>query len=557
MYSNELNNRIIELLAPAGFTDRTESEACYQPRQLAEGAIVTRSAPSPTGFVHIGTIYMSLINKLVALQSRGVNFLRIEDTDKSREIKNGISEIVEALETFDLRPLEGVDKNGESYGDYGPYIQSQRAKIYLGYAIDLLKKGRAYVCFASPEELEANYKTQQKEKVRPGYYGKWALWRDKSEKEVGEALDANRPFVLRFRSEGSHSKRLSLEDALKGKLELPENDLDIPLIKSDEYRLPTYHLAHVVDDFLMKANIILRGDEWLPSTPLHTELCRALDIKPFRYAHFAPINIMDGASRRKLSKRKDPEADTKFFIADGYPTKAILEYLVGLANSNFEEWRINNPEKELWDFPFSFEKWAKARGALLDLKKLDDVSKNLIANMSQEEFEASIRDWAKTNNQDFLNALDEDPIYTKRVLAVEREGEQKRKDISKWSHAPEQYGYFFDSLFSSQVSASAGMELLANFSQSTVIASCQAAESAYNSKDDQAAWFEKFKAAAEKSGFATSNSTFKEKPEDYKGNLADFAKIIRVKLTARNRTPDLYYVMQALGADRVKQRLTA
>lgn len=539
MMNPELIDKIIELLAPDGFTERSESEAKYPKRLLGDGAIVTRSAPSPTGFVHIGTVYMSLINKLIALHTRGVNMLRVEDTDKKREIKDGVAKIVNALELFDLKPDEGVDKDGKSYGEYGPYLQSERGKIYLGYAVDLLKKGRAYPCFATQDELDSSYKEQQTAKVRPGYYGQWALWRDKGDAEIGKALEAGKPFVLRFRSQGSHDKRLKIDDMLKGSVELPENDLDIPLIKSDEHRLPTYHLAHVVDDSLMKTNLVVRGDEWLPNTPLHIELAEALGIMPFHYAHFTPINIMDGTSRRKLSKRKDPEADISFFLAAGYPTKAILEYLVGLANSSFEDWRKANPAKPIWDFPFSFEKWAKTRGALLDIQKLDDVSKDFIVSLSQEDYEKEMLAWAKDAAPYLSAAVAKDPTYASKVFAVEREGEKKRKDLAKWSDAPEQYGYFFDDLFKEHFATRIDKEL-SDVDAAVVTNACQAFLGNYDPKDDQATWLEKCRSAAGKVGL----------------DLRDFARIIRVKLTGKNRAPDLYTIMQVMGMSRVGQRLS-
>lgn len=555
MYTNELTERLISLLAPTGYTPRSESEQKYPARALVDGAIVTRSAPSPTGFMHIGTIYMSLINKLVALHSSGINMLRIEDTDKKREIDNGVSVIVTALNYFDLRPDEGIDDTGHSYGLYGPYMQSERGEMYLGYAVDLLKSGRAYPCFATPEELDANYKQQQIEKVRPGYYGKWALWREKSEADIVEALDSNRQFVLRFRSEGSHEKRVQFTDVLKGNMELPENDMDVPLIKSDEYRLPTYHLAHVVDDHLMQTTMILRGDEWLPSTPLHMELAGALGIKPFRYAHFAPINVMDGNSKRKLSKRKDPQADINFFLAAGYPTTAILEYLIRLANSNFEDWRIENPDKTLWEFPFSFEKWAKARGALLDMQKLDDVSKDYIATLPQDVYVTKILDWSETYAQYLVDAAGKDMDYTQRVFAVEREGDNVRKDLAKWSDAPEQYGYFYDELFGPHFATRIYGELK-DIPAEVVAAACQEFLGTYDVNDDQDTWFGKLKAAAEKTGFAVDNKAYKTSPENYKGNIADFARIIRVKLTGKNRTPDLWSIMKVMDTERISSRLS-
>jgi glutamyl-tRNA synthetase len=554
MYSKELTERIIKLLAPDNYTPREKSEARYPKRVLVDGAIVTRSAPSPTGFVHVGTISMSLINKLVALSSHGVNMLRIEDTDKRREIEHGVREIVQALEFFDLRPDEGVDDTRHSYGLYGPYMQSERADMYLGFAIELLQKGRAYPCFATAEELDKNYKDQQAAKVRPGYYGQWAMWRDRPEEDIIAALDAGTPFVLRFKSEGSHEKRLQVDDVLKGHLELPENDLDVPLIKSDEHRLPTYHLAHVVDDYLMQTTMILRGDEWLPSTPLHIELAQALDIKPFTYAHFAPISIMEGATKRKLSKRKDPEANVQYFIDAGYPAVAVLEYLVRLANSNFEDWRLENPTASIWDFPFSFEKWAKARGALLDIQKLDNVSKDIIANLPQDEYEAAVLAWANQHDKALHNALVADPVYTKKALAIEREGEQKRKDLAKWGDAPDQYGYFYDEIFKQRF-ASQIDELLKDLDQSVVAESRRIFLETYQFEDTQEEWFAKLKQSAEATGFATDHKAFKAEPEKYKGNLADFARIIRVSLTGKNRTPDLFTIMQVMGLERVDSRL--
>jgi len=556
MYSQELTTRLIELLAPNGYMSREKAEARYPKRVLVEGAIVTRSAPSPTGFMHIGTIYMSLINKLVALNTDGVNMLRIEDTDKKREIESGLREIVEALNTFNLKPDEGVNTTGHSYGLYGPYLQSERADMYLGFAVDLLQKNRAYPCFATKEDLDKNYKDQQIAKIRPGYYGKWALWRDKSEAEIKAALDADKPFVIRFRSEGSHEKRMQLPDLLKGHLELPENDLDVPLIKSDESHMPTYHMAHVVDDYLMQTTTVLRGDEWLPSTPLHVELAQALGIKPFSYAHFTPISIMDGSSKRKLSKRKDPQANVKFFVEAGYPTEAILEYLVRLANSNFEDWRDKNPSTPIWEFTFSFEKWAKARGALLDTQKLDDVSKNWIANLSQDEFVTAMLDWAKKDASYLVDAAKKDMEYASKVFAIEREGDSARKDLAKWSDAPEQYGYFFDELFTAHFATRISDELK-DLDAGIVDSSLKAFITTFDENDKQPVWFEKFKAAAEGSGFATDNKAFKQDPSAFKGNLADFAKIVRVKISGKNRTPDLYTIMKVMGDSRVRARLSS
>lgn len=345
-------DRLIALLAPNGYIARDKSETKYPERNLGDGVEVMRVPPSPTGFVHIGTIYAGLINERIAHQSNGKFILRIEDTDKKREVAGSVQQIIEAFNNFEIKYDEGPEVDGK----YGPYFQSQRGDIYLGYAIDLLQKQRAYPCFASPEELQALTKEQQSKKVRPGYYGAWALWRNKTDQEVNQALDSNKPFVLRFRSQGSHDKRIQYTDVFKGKMEVPENDLDVPLIKSDEYRLPTYHLAHVVDDYLMRVTKVFRSDEWLPSTALHVELSQALGNKPFCYGHFAPISVSDNGNKRKLSKRKDDEADVSYWLEAGYPVEAIKAYLLGLANSNFEDWYRENPDKSVDDFPISLKK---------------------------------------------------------------------------------------------------------------------------------------------------------------------------------------------------------
>ncbi len=534
---------------------RAELEARYPARSLPDDAIVTRSAPSPTGFMHIGTAYMCLLNQYLARQSGGVYMLRIEDTDKKREIEGGVALIVDALRQFDLVPDEGVDASGVSYGEYGPYLQSERKDFYLTFALELLQSGRAYPCFASAEELEANIQAQRDSKVRPGYYGKWALWRDKSDEDVQAALDAGKPFVLRFRSLGSHESRVNFTDVLKGDLSLPQNDLDVPLIKADSSGLPTYHLAHIVDDYLMKSTIILRGDEWLPSTPLHIELAEALGITSFNYAHFAPISVIDknGGGKRKLSKRKDPEADVKYWTAAGYPLEGIKAYLLGLANSNFEEWYREHPGVPLTDFTVSLDKLAASRAPLLDLAKLQDYCKDVIATLPQDEFETRLL-VAQTANPAFLRALQADPDYTHEVLSIERSGDKPRKDLAAWGEAYDHYGYFFDDCFAASFVQQIADEL-AQFDAETVAAACREFAASYDPQDEQPVWFDKLKAAATACGFATDNKAYKAQPDNFKGNVADFAKIIRVKLTGKNRTPDLWTIMRVMGAERVTTRL--
>ncbi len=513
--------------------DRSEAEQKYAERvDLAGGAEVMRVPPSPTGFVHIGTIYAGLVNERIAHQSGGVFILRIEDTDKKREVEGSTQQIIEAFQAFGLSYDEGPDRDAA----YGPYFQSQRQAIYLGYAIDLLKKGRAYPCFATPEELQAAVKDQQSKKLRPGYYGDWALWRQKSEGEISIALDAGKPFVLRFRSEGSHDKRIQFTDVFKGGMDVPENDLDVPLIKSDETRLPTYHLAHVVDDYLMRVTKVFRSDEWLPSTALHIELSQALGHEPFVYGHFAPISIIGKeGGKRKLSKRKDDEADVRYWLEAGYPVEAIKAYLLGLANSNFEDWYRANPDVPLNDFPVSLEKLAASRAPLLDMAKLEDYARDYIARLPQDEFDQQVFDHA---SPDFQQALQTDSQYTNKVLSIERSGDKPRKDLAKWVDAYEQYGYYFDELFGSDFSARIGNEL-ADYDHETIQKALLRYLSDYAYGDTAEDWLAKTRAGAEELGL----------------HMRDYTKIIRVKLTSKSRTPDLYELQQVMGEDRVNKRL--
>jgi len=544
------------LLAERDVKPRAEIEPGYPERKLAMGAEVTRFAPSPTGFVHIGAIFTAMICQYTANQSDGVYILRIEDTDKKREVEGARDLIAHQLQAFGVPADEGLQADGSIKGDYGPYLQSERADIYMAYALDLLQKGRAYPCFAGSEELQAAVKDQQSKKLRPGYYGQWALWRDRPDADVASALDANKPFVLRFRSEGSHDKRITFDDVLKGHMEVPENDLDVPLIKSDGSGLPTYHLAHVVDDYLMQSTIIFRGEEWLPSTPLHIELAQALGIKPFRYAHTPVISIIgaEGGGKRKLSKRKDPEADVAFWIKAAYPMRAIKAYLLGLLNSNFEDWYRENLDASLEDFKFSLEKLAASRSPLLDMKKLEDYAKDEIARMPQGHFNKEVLAWTDLHDRDLFEHLSKDPEYTNQVLAIERGGDKPRKDVAKWSDVPEQFGYFYDDIFT-QNSAKEKSDSLEGISEQDQGATRKAFLDTYDHAADKDTWFENMKQAAESAGYALDRKDLKANPDKYKGGLADFAKIIRVSMTGKTRTPDLFTIMQIMGEPRVTSRL--
>ncbi len=544
--------RIASLLSEGmSLRPRADIEAGFPARSLPVGAQVMRVPPSPTGFVHIGLIYAGLINERIAHQTGGVFILRIEDTDKKREVEGSVDRIVEAFEYFDLNYDEGPVQGG----DYGPYFQAERADIYMVYALELLRSGRAYPCFATPEELKASTASQQTAKLRPGYYGKWALSRDLTDEQVNTALDARKPFVLRFRSNGSHEKRITYKDVFKGKMEVPENDLDVPLIKSDGSRLPTYHLAHVVDDTLMRITKVFRSDEWLPSTALHIELCRALGLAPFTYGHFAPISVLDknGGGKRKLSKRKDDEANVEFWMAAGYPVEGVKAYLLGLANSSFEDWYRSNPTAPLNDFTVSLEKLAASRAPLLDIAKLQDYCKEFIASLTQEEFEKRLV--AAQNDQVFKKVLLADPEYTHKVLEIERDGEKPRKDLAKWDEAYENYAYFYDVLFNKDFAPLIDAQL-EDFETDTLSNASKGFLEVYDPADDSQVWFDKLKQIAEKCGFATDNKVYKANPTEFKGNVADFARILRVILTGKNRTPDLATIMRIMGPDRVKARLS-
>lgn len=533
MFSKELIDRIVALIAPDGYISREEAEAQYPARQLPDGAEVMRVPPSPTGFVHIGTIYAGLVNERIAHQSGGMFILRIEDTDKKREVEGSVDQIIQAFNDFEIPYDEGPGIEGQ----YGPYFQSQRAKIYLGYAIDLLQRGRAYPCFATPEELQASIKDQQSKKVRPGYYGEWALWRNKSEEEIYAALDAGKPFVLRFKSDGSHNRRITFTDVFKGKMEVPENDLDVPLIKSDETRLPTYHLAHVVDDYLMRVTKVFRSDEWLPSTALHIELAQAFGHNPFQYGHFAPISVIDknGGGKRKLSKRKDDKADVQYWLTAGYPVDAIKAYLLGLANSNFEDWYRANPDKPIAEFPVSLQKLAASRAPLLDMQKLEDYAKDYIARLPQDEFNRQVTRFADDR---FRQALEDNIEYTNKVLSIERDGDKPRKDLAKWSDAYEQYGYFFDQTFEADFAPRIAEELKGT-SDEDVRKALDRYLQDYNYSDSFNDWLAKTRAGASDTGL----------------HMRDYTKVIRVKLTGKTRTPDLYLIQQVMGDARVRARL--
>jgi len=551
-FSNpRLSLAVIERLLPQPARSVAEIKAHYSDRQLKDGARVTRIAPSPTGFIHIGTLYAALICKMLARQTNGVYFLRIEDTDSKREMAGASDLIMAALDQFDLRYDEGPLPDGE-IGLYGPYIQSHRQEIYNAFVRQLLETGKAYPCFMTPEEQEEMRAQQTAQKVRPGYYGKWALWRDQPEADVVAALDAGKSYVIRFRSEGDITRRRTVTDLVKGAKALPENDTDIVVRK--QTGLPTYHLAHVVDDYLMGTNPVIRADEWFASCTLHIQLAEALGIAPFTYAHLAPIQKMDGSSRRKLSKRHDPEATVTFYQEQGYPIPAVIDYMLNLANSSFEDWRAVHQQAPYLEFPFDMTRLPKNSGALLSLEKLDDISKQWLAQRLPEQVYEALLAWAKTYHADLAACLAADPDYAIRVLSIERDN-NKRKDMSKLADAPDLYGFFFDQIFAEIARTDVSDTEAAKVAPSDRAAICEGFLALYDANDSQDEWFAKLKSLAEQLGFTSDMKAYRKNPEAYKGSIADVAMIIRVALTGRNRSPNLFEMIQVMGWERVQTRL--
>lgn len=527
--------------------DYTYYEEKYPVRDLPEGAIVTRFAPSPTGFVHIGGIYQSLIAKLMT-KEQGVFFIRIEDTDQKREVENGTKQIIDALYDFDLKPNEFVDENDVDHGEYGPYKQSLRREIYHSYAKKLLEEGNAYPCFCSPEDLEHIRENQEKAKERTGYYGKWTKCRNMPVEMAIERIKNGDPYIIRFKSPGNPDKKIKHKDVIKGAVDFPENDQDIVIVKSDG--LPTYHFAHAVDDHLMHTTLVIRGDEWLASVPLHLQLFYVLGNKAPRYAHIAPMMKMDGEGKRKLSKRKDPESAVNYYKEEGIPKESVLEYLMNIANSNFEIWRKQNPDKSMYDFDFDLKKMGVS-GALFDMVKMLDVSKNVISKLSaQEVYDASLN-WANEYDKELADMLS-DKEYSLKVLGIERGNAKPRKDIAKWSDVKGIISYMYADKFDKN--GEFEYQKVTDKDEIEKIVKTYF-EKYYDAQDDKQTWFNKMKDLAEEMGYCREVKEYKANPEAYKGHVGDISTVIRVNLTGRSNTPDLYEIMQVLGKEELLKRI--
>ena len=516
-------------------------EEKYPARNLPEGAVVSRFAPSPTGFVHIGGLYQALVAKEMTKKTDGVFFLRVEDTDQKREVENGVTGIVNSLKDFDILPDEGMTSETEEKGNYGPYKQSERKDIYQAFAKYLLEQGKAYPCFCTPEDLDAIRKKQEGAKVRTGYYGVWAKCRNLTVEEAAEKIKNGENYIIRFKSPGREDRKIKHHDMIKGNVEFPENDQDIVIIKADG--LPTYHFAHAVDDHLMRTTLVIRSDEWLSSVPLHLQLFYELGFRPPKYAHISPIMKNDNGNKRKLSKRKDPEAAVSYYKEEGIPVEAVKEYLLNIANSTFENWRRANPDKSLDEFDFQLNKMSVS-GALFDMVKLLDIGKNVISRMTADEVYENALNWANEYDKELVKIL-ENKDYALKVFGIERGNKKPRKDLSKWSDVKENIIYMYEEPVNydfDKISGEDAKKVIDEYSK------------VYDNNDDKQAWFDKIKDVAEKLGYAREVKEYKANPENWTGHVGDVSTVIRVVLTGRRNTPDMYEIMQVLGKDEVSKR---
>ncbi len=531
MRTKEDNLHLADLLFPDTKEPPEQLLNMYPERDVK--GMVLRFAPSPTGFIHIGNVYTGLTCTKLAKQTEGVSILRIEDTDKEREVEEGIAQIVDGLKGFGVEFDEGVISQEEQKGLYGPYIQSERLDIYKVFVRDLISNGHAYPCFLGEDELEEMREKQKELNIKTGCYGQWAKWRDAGLDEIKEMLDMGEPFVVRLYSTGDSNKTFVMEDLIKGLVTLRENDMDSVLLKSDGY--PTYHLAHPIDDTLMRITHVIRGDEWFSSLPLHVELFEKLNFKLLPYAHLSPLMKLDNGKKRKLSKRKDPEAAVSYYVKKGYPKKGIIEYFLNIANSNFYDWRIQNPQKDIDEFQLRLEKFNSA-GALFDIDKLDNTCKNYIATLSAEQLYDMVLDWAQKYDHQIYSLMKENKEYCIKIFNIERTGEKIRKDLVKFEDVKDQLSIFFDQLLEEE----GIVDITENIKQDQQRNILEKYLTLFNIKDTQEQWLEKIKKVAKDVGFE---------------KIGEVAMVLRVAITHRSKTPDLYQIQDVLGEKKVRERI--
>ncbi len=522
-------------------------EEMYPPRALKEGARVTRFAPSPTGFLHFGNLFTCMVSYKTAKTTDGVFYVRVEDTDQKRKVEGAIDVMLKGLSVYGINADEGVVGDEKEIGDYGPYYQSARVEIYQTYAKSLVEQGLAYPCFCSAEELDEIRSAQENESIK-GYWGKWAKCRDLTFEQIKANIDAGMSWTLRLKSPGELDKKCFFDDMIKGKIEMPENVQDVVLLKSDG--IPTYHFAHAADDHLMRTTHVVRGDEWISSVPIHLQLFKVLGFKPPKYAHVSPIMKEENGGKRKLSKRKDPEAAVTYYAEEGYPQESVNEYMMTLANSNFEDWRRMNKTEAIDKFPFNLKKMSVS-GALFDIVKLTDVSKNVISIMPADKvFELSYA-WAKEYQPQLAELFAQDEAKATAILNIDREGKKPRKDIAKWSDVLDYVSYMYDETFVSNY------ELNGNATPALAVKVIEEYLKVVNLDDDKDAWFGRMKEICPLVGCTPNVKEYKAEPEKFEGHVGDVSTIIRVALTGRTNTPDLFAITALLGEDAVKQRLNS
>lgn len=544
----------LQQLAELIFPDVTKTPEdylkAYPKRILKEGAKVTRYAPSPTGFQHIGGVFAALVSERIAVQSGGIFYLRVEDTDQKREVEGAIEDTIATMHNFGMDFDEGMTGETTSKGNYGPYRQSERAEIYKAFAKDLIVKGLAYPCFMTSEELEAMRDKQVAAKLTPGCYGEYAIYRDLSPEAAMEKIKAGEQYIIRLKSPGNAENRVNFVDLIKGETSFPENIQDIVIIKADG--LPTYHFAHAIDDHLMGTTSVIRGEEWLSSLPIHVQLFDVLGFERPEYAHIPNVMKLDGDSKRKLSKRKDPESAVSYYKEEGYPKASVVEYLLNIINSAFEEWRMENPTADYHDYPVALDKMSKS-GALFDLVKLNDVSKDVISKMPAEEVYNLYTEWAKEYDKAMYDLVTKHESMSKEIFNIDKEGPKPRKDFGKWSEVKEKICYFYDELFNAETE----VELPKNMTLETAKEIISSYKEVYNFNTDQETWFNELKEHAISLGYTADRKAFKKDPTAFKGMVSDVAGAVRSAISHRTNTPDLYTIMQIIGEEAVRARFEA
>ncbi len=544
------NQELANLIFPDIKDTIEDLEKRYPLRQLPEGAEVTRFAPSPTGFLHTGSLFTSLICRKVASQSKGVFFVRLEDTDQKREIEGSGEQLLEQLKIFNIVPDEGYLGDHEK-GLYGPYIQSQRADIYKVAIKYLIEQGRAYPCFCTPEELANDRQEQEKLKLNPGYYGEYARCRNLTNDEVAKRIKNGESYIIRFKSNGDHTKKIMVKDLIRGEFEIAQNDLDIPILKGDG--LPTYHFAHCVDDHFMRTTTVIRGEEWIASLPIHIELFEAMGWKAPRYAHLPVIMKLDeNGNKRKLSKRKDIEAAVSYFLEDGYPPEALVMYLMTIANSNFEEWILNNHFEGMENFTFSFEKMSH-EGALFDIGKVNFFAREILVKRNKHQILETALEYAKKYNPELLSLIERDHKYFEEIINIEREKENPRKDYEKYGNLPELIGFFYHDKYDEIIKNP--LPFKETLTKDTIIETLSALRDGLSYELDEQGWFANMKEIGGIHGYALNNKEYKANPEAFKGSIGDVAEILRITLTGRKNSPNLYYVMKILKKEECDRRI--